>query len=162
MTVGMQDMLFATVKLVERVGATGFDVGYLNDDEGVSSEDAQWYAQCKWQGAKVTVGGRCSPDEACLALCLRLLSGATCKCIRPVTIDDGEPGCRWRLMGDTWTPSCKVAAITVPGPLGDTAAIGAALGRAMDAAIGRATDDAPNRAARRGQGGRRGKRRHGR
>lgn len=120
---GMQDIILATAVLVERCGASGFDIGFTGDGTG-ASEDANWYAQCYFQGARLMVGDRHSPEEACLALSIRLLDQATCRCLRPVSISDDRPGCRWRLIGAKWEPGCTAPSIPVPGAVrGDYAAI---------------------------------------
>lgn len=100
------DVLIACVDLAGRTGARGFEIGYTEDDP------ATWYAYCAYQGARVTVEGHPTPTTAALALAERLLKGALCRCRRPVTLSDARAfagsleGCRWRLMGNRWEPSC--------------------------------------------------------
>lgn len=121
-----EDIIKACAHLVERAGASGFEIGHLHDD--VPVEAAAWYAIAFYQGARITVDDHRSPTAAALALAERLLAGATCRCRQPVTLSDTIPGCRWRLVGDRWKPGCKVAPISVQGAnRGDHAAITRAL-----------------------------------
>lgn len=146
---GMMDMILATARLADRSGASGFNVGYLNDDP--DADNVEWYAECTFQGAKIVMGGRHLPEEACLALSVRLLRGATCKCLRPISIDE-QPGCRWRLIGDQWTPGCTADPLHVGGNRGDTRAIDGALSAALENALlsgAEPTNRAERRAAKR-------------
>ena len=103
------DVVMACAQLIGRSGASGFEIGYLHDD--VPVEEAGWYAHAQFQGARITVQDHRSPTGAALALAERLLSGATCRCRRPVTLSDGQDGCRWRLVGNRWEPEqAEVAA----------------------------------------------------
>lgn len=123
------DALIACVDLVGRVGARGFEVGYLHDD--VPSEQAGWYAHCKLRGTRITAEDHRGPVEACDALSRRLLTGAKCKhCGGLVTLSDtggfafqsatlvdgtvwnaedaAKAGqCRWRRMGPKWDRGCE-------------------------------------------------------
>lgn len=127
-----EDILAATVHLADRCGARDFEIGHLHDD--VPVEDAAWFASVSFQGARITADNHRSPTAAALALAERLLSGATCRCRRPVTISDGQDGCRWRLVGERWEPGCDVAPIPVNAQRGDHAAMRAALAQPMNRA----------------------------
>lgn len=119
-----QDIIDACVNLVDRAGASGFEIGHMHED--VHVEQAGWYAVAFYQGARITTDEHKSPELAALALAQRLLSGATCRCGRLVTLSDGE-GCRWSLQGARWVPGCDAPPITVPGGRGDHAAMERAL-----------------------------------
>lgn len=124
------DMVLACAALVGRAGAKGFELGYLHDD--VPVDEAGWYAQALYNGARITVQDHRSPDGAALALAQRLLSGAACRCGRLVTLNDEAAGCRWQLMGQSWEPSCDAPSIVIPaGGRGDLGAIQAAVNRAQ-------------------------------
>lgn len=114
-----QDAIDACAALVGRAGASSFEIGYLDDDPA----DPRWYAVAKYQGARIQTDEHRTPSGAAMALSERLLRGATCRCGRPVTLSDGRPGCRWRLVGARWEPGCDVDPITVSGPRGDYQAI---------------------------------------
>lgn len=122
------DAVVACADLVGRAGASGFQIGYLHDD--VPLEQAGWYAYAQYRGVRITVEDRRSPSEAALALAERLLHGADCKCGQRVTLDDGRGGCRWRLMGKRWEPSCDAPPVDVPGVRGDLPAMNRAMRRA--------------------------------
>lgn len=120
------DIVAACAHLADRSGASGFEIGHMHDD--VPVEEAGWYATVTFQGARITVDEHRSPTAAALALAERLLSGATCRCMQPVSLSNDRPGCRWRLMGDRWTPGCDAAPIHVAGgQRGDYTAIQAAM-----------------------------------
>jgi hypothetical protein len=123
MTALNDDMVIACADLVGRAGAAGFEIGYAGDEDG-PVENARWYAVATYRGARLIADEHRSPTSAALALAERLLSGARCRCTRPVTLSDGQPGCRWRLVGRRWEPGCDAAPITVAdGQRGDMAAI---------------------------------------
>lgn len=124
------DAVVACADLVGRAGASGFELGYLHDD--VPIEQAGWYAHAQYRGARMTVEDRCSPSEAALALAERLLRGAACRCGLQVTLNDDVPGCRWRLQGKAWKPSCDVPSVRVDGRRGDLPAMNRAMRRAAD------------------------------
>lgn len=123
------DVLVACAALVGRAGAKGFQIGYIRDD--VPVEEAGWYAHAEYQGARIMVDERRSPVEAAFALAQRLLTGATCRCRRPVTLSDSQDGCRWRLVGQQWEPGCDVAPLKIERR-GDMAAIARALDQPMN------------------------------
>lgn len=133
-----EDIVIACADLVGRAGASDFEVGQLNEDP----ENPGWWAKASFRGTRIIRDGHPTPEAACLALATRLLSGATCRCLKPVTLDDRTEGCRWRLVGQSWEPSCDDEPIRVQGERGDYAAMQAALG-----------NRAQRRAAARGKGG---------
>jgi hypothetical protein len=119
------DVVAACANLTDRCGASGFEIGYLHDD--VPVEQAGWHASAEFKGARIMVEDQQSPTMAAFALAARLLTGAQCKCGRPVTMTDDRPGCRWRLMGPRWEPGCSAPAVRVSGERGDLGAMHAAL-----------------------------------
>lgn len=127
-----EDVVVACVDLIGRAGASGFEMGYLHDD--VPIEEAGWYAHAQYRGARITVEDHRSPTGAALALAERMLRGATCRCRQPVTLSDGGEGCRWRLIGKRWEPSCDVESLHIKGQRGDHAAMTAALAQPMNRA----------------------------
>lgn len=125
-----EDVLKACADLVGRAGASNFEIGYVRDD--VPVEDAQWYAHAQYRGARIIVQDHRSPSSAAFALAERLLSGATCRCRKPVALSDGAPGCRWRLMGPRWEPGCDAESVHVDARRGDLAAMQEALRQPMN------------------------------
>lgn len=141
MTAWNDDVVLACVDLVGRAGASGFEMGYLHDD--VPIEEAGWHASAQYRGTRIMVQDHRSPTSAALALAERLLAGATCRCLKPVTLSDEREGCRWRLVGKQWEPGCNDKPIRIPGgERGDYAAIQQAMG-----------NRAQRRAAQRRRGG---------
>lgn len=127
-----EDILAACAHLADRCGASGFEIGYVHDD--VPVEEAGWYAFVTFRGARISADDHRSPTAAALALAERLLTGATCRCRRPVTLSDGTDGCRRRLVGAKWEPGCDVAPIPINAQRGDYAAMQAALAQPMNRA----------------------------
>lgn len=121
------DIVNACADLVDRTGAKEFQIGYMHDD--VPVEEAGWYAEAHYKGARILVGDQRSPTGAALALAERILSGATCKCGRLVTLSDAtKDACRWKLVGDRWESGCSVPPLQIHGSQrGDVAAAGRAL-----------------------------------
>lgn len=115
------DMVMACAHLVDRSGASGFEIGYVNED--VPIEEAGWYAHAQYQGARLTAADHRSPTLAALALAERLLRGARCKCRQMVTLSDAAPGCRWRLVGARWESGCDDEPIHVNAERGDITAL---------------------------------------
>lgn len=116
-----EDAVIACAKLVGRAGARDFQIGYLHDD--VPAEEAGWYATAFYQGMRISADDHKSPTLAATALAERLLRGAMCRCLKPVSLADTRPGCRWRLVGADWKPGCDVPPITVKGQPGDYSAM---------------------------------------
>lgn len=122
------DVVIACADLVNRTGASGFEIGHVHED--VPVEDAGWYAHATFQGARVQVQDHRSPTAAALALGERLLQDASCRCGRKVTLSDSQPRrCRWRLMGAHWEPGCDAAPVRVESGRGDLAAMNRAMRR---------------------------------
>ncbi len=122
-----EDALVAAADLVGRTGATGFEVGYLDEDATVA--EARWYAHAQFQGARVTVEEQPGPVEAAEGLARRLMIGARCRCGAVVTLsstgvalfraarmadgtewsaaDAASAGtCRWTREGARWYGAC--------------------------------------------------------
>lgn len=103
-----QDALVAAADLIGRSGASGFTVGYLDDD--VPIENARWYAHAQYRGARLQVENQAGPVEAAEALARRVLETGMCNhCRQPVRLTDDEPGCRWTRMGQRWVRGCEEA-----------------------------------------------------
>lgn len=100
--------VLAVADLVDRAGATHFDMGF---DEG---DSITWHAQAFYRGARLFVGGQPTPEVAATALAVELLTGAACKCGQKVSLRPEVPGCLWRLEGRRWVPGCDAPAIELP------------------------------------------------
>lgn len=111
------DVVEACVDLIGRAGASAFEMGYVHDD--VPVEEAGWYAHAKYRGARLQVQDHRSPSAAALALAERILTGGRCRCGQPVALSDAAPGCRWRLLGKRWEPSCDASPLHVDAKRGD-------------------------------------------
>lgn len=131
------DAVVACADLVGRAGAVGFEIGYAHED--VPVEEAGWYAQAIYQGARLMVDEHRSPTAAAMALAERILTGGTCRCGQPVALTDGVPGCRWQLMGKQWQPGCDAPSLRVEGKRGDRMAMERALAGVENRAARRAT-----------------------
>lgn len=101
------DIITACADLVDRAGATSFDIGYLHDNP----DNPGWYAIAYYQGARITADDHRTPAAAALALAERLLTRAACRCGDTVTLSDSRPGCRWQLRGARWEPGCDAPPI---------------------------------------------------
>lgn len=122
------EALTAGVDLVGRTGATELEIGYLH--HGVPVEDAAWWAQARYKGARLTVEDHRDPVAAVEALAVRLLTGAQCQhCHRLVCLDDAGAMahdstlldgrkwsteeqaaaglCNWRRVGPKWIRGCE-------------------------------------------------------
>lgn len=124
-----EDAIMACVKLVDRAGASEFEIGHTGDEDGPTDEPAAWYAHAKYQGARITSDGHPTPSGAAMGLAERLLSGATCRCTKRVTLTGRTTRqcCRWQLVGAKWEPGCDAPPLTVHGGRGDHAAMKKAL-----------------------------------
>lgn len=102
------DAIVAVADLAGRTGATEFKIGYLHED--VPADQAGWYAQTQYQGARIVVGDQPGPVEAADALSRRLLSGgALCRCNKIVTLGNGRDPrkyCKWTREGAKWLGTC--------------------------------------------------------
>jgi hypothetical protein len=124
-----EDVIIAAVRLAERCGANDFDIGFT-DEDAATSEEAGWWAQVSFHGARLFVDNRRSPEEAAMALAQLILRDATCRCTRTVTLSRpakaGGRWCRWRLVGNQWVPGCDVPPVPVD-KRGDPAALDRAM-----------------------------------
>lgn len=125
------DAVEAAAHLADRAGAKDFELGFIRDN--VPIEEAGWYAHASYQGARIFVEERRSPSEAALAFAERMLRGAQCRCRQVVTLVDGQPGCRWQLLGKRWEPGCDAPPLDVTGARGDHAALARALAALAEA-----------------------------
>jgi hypothetical protein len=125
----VREIVLATADLVDRAGARGFEIGYLNDEDDpqFAKHGAQWWAHARYRGTRIIVEGFDRPDQAADALSRRLLTGAKCRCGKLVTLGrDGAIAfdgvrmaagqCLWTRVGARWNPSCDVPPVRVPGP----------------------------------------------
>jgi hypothetical protein len=129
------DLIMACVDLASRTGASNFEIGHVHHD--VPLEEAGWYAHVTFKGARIMTQDHRSPDAAAMALAERLLDGATCRCLQPVTINPKHPGCQWKLVGRAWQSSCDAPPIKYSGPPGDYQSIQQALAKHADNRAGR-------------------------
>lgn len=148
------DAVIACADLVGRAGAIEFQLGWdcphtPDESDDHNCPDVVWYAHATYKGARIMVDRHRTPTAAAMALAERMLSGAACRCRRPVTLSDEAAGCRWQLMGKRWEPGCDVEPVRITGDRGDHAAMQRALAESGNRAQRRAT-----RRGRRG-GGRR-------
>jgi hypothetical protein len=124
-----EDAVVAGVDLVGRSGASDVEIGYLDDD--VPSEQAHWYAQASYQGARIAAENLRGPVEAVEALARRILTGAKCAhCDGVVSLSDegavifedqplvdgtrwtresalAASQCRWVREGRRWKRGCE-------------------------------------------------------
>lgn len=121
------DVITACANLAERAGARNFEVGYVHED--VPVEEAGWYAHVTFVGARIIAENHTSPGNAALELAQKLLTNGLCRCGQRVTLTDFAAGCRWRLVGPRWEPSCDTPLIRVTG--GDRGNV-AAMKQALD------------------------------
>jgi hypothetical protein len=137
----VREIVLAAADLVDRAGARGFEIGYLNDDDDpqFARHGAQWWAHARYRGTRIIVEGFDRPDQAADALSRKLLTGAKCRCGKLVTLGrdgaiafdgvrmaDGTTWtvaeaaaagqCLWTRTGARWNPSCDVPPVRVPGP----------------------------------------------
>lgn len=146
--VGYINVIVACADLVVRAGASGFELGWTcphvpDQPDDHTCPDITWHAHAQYQGARIMIADRHTPTEAAMALAVRLLTGADCRCGKPVTFADGRDGCRWALVGQRWEPGCDAPPVRVDGRRGDHAA----MVRAM--ALVRGQAQPTNRAERR-------------
>lgn len=121
------DAVVACADLVDRCGATGFEIGYVHDD--VPVDEAGWYAHATFKGARLIASDHRSPSAAALGLAERILAGGRCRCGQLTTLQDRQPGCRWQLMGKRWEPGCDAPPLSPDGTRGDLGAMRAAMNR---------------------------------
>lgn len=121
------DYVHATTKLIEKSGASGFNIGYTDPE---NPHNSKWYVEAYYDGARIMVDNLESPWAAMLVITNRILTGAKCKCGRLVatndegayalsnpvmadgesfTVDQAKAAgmCRWRLVRDSWVPGCN-------------------------------------------------------
>jgi hypothetical protein len=129
-----RDIIEATVNLAERCGARSWELAYAcphtpDEPPGHTCPDIEWTCTVEYQGAKIFETGRTPPDAA-VALAVRLMTGAVCRCRRKVTMNQRTSAdqCQWTFQGNRWMPGCDRPPLTVPGGSpGDYEAIAAAL-----------------------------------
>lgn len=118
------DRMLAAVSLVNRSGARGFEVGYLDDTP--DARDARWWAKATYRGAALAVEDFDSPDAAADALARRILDGGQCTMceLTVVTADElveraveglepGDERCLWARHGRHWIAGCADPAAEV-------------------------------------------------
>ena len=78
----------AAVKLLERTGATGFRIGYSDEDDG---PPVVWYACGTWRGG-AEAAASLDPLQAVLRLCEQVIDGGHCAhCGQPTIFDPDMP-----------------------------------------------------------------------
>ena len=118
----VEQAVAAAADLVGRAGATSFEIGWDcphvpgADEKTHGCGEETWWAAAYYKGGRVMVDSYPQPDQAATALVVRLMTGATCRCTRPVILDDQSGfGCRWSLVGDRWEPGCDAPSVPVHG-----------------------------------------------
>jgi hypothetical protein len=115
-----EDDLRAATDLVDRTGARGLELGYV---DGAIPGRVHWYAHAQYAGARVIVEDKRGPLEALEALAHRLLTDARCPycdglVALPTASDllDGNtteeqlptpPRCHYRREGQRWVRGCE-------------------------------------------------------
>lgn len=115
------DIIEGTLRLAERAGARSWELSYMcphtpDVEDGHACPDVEWTCTVEYRGMKVFESGP-TPHEAAVALAVRLMTGAMCRCRRAVVLGDRTEAdqCRWTFQRDRWVPGCDAPAITVPG-----------------------------------------------
>lgn len=135
-----EDAMVAAIDLVQRSGASECTYGYLHDN--VPIEEAAWWAEARYSGARIIAEGHRGPVEALEALARKLLTGAMCSHCRALIAlgDDGAvvypgsarndgsvwtdeeirrvrrlPQCRYRRVGPKWVRGCELSQYLNPG-----------------------------------------------
>lgn len=116
-----EDLAEACFGLAKRAGAKSWSLAWdcphrpMPDSEEATHrcEAMTWTAVATFNGARRFESGP-TPHEAALALAVRLMSGADCRCGRKVTLGEqaGSKRCRWRLEGAEWIPGCDADPVT--------------------------------------------------
>lgn len=104
-----KDRLLAAVDVIGRTGATGFEVGHLEDDVPVHL--ARWYAHATYQGARQMSEEHANPVDAAEGLAWLLLEGGGCRHCGRVIAMEGHAGptlgrCIWHRKGPKWVAGC--------------------------------------------------------
>lgn len=108
------DRMVAAGALVAASGAHDMQVAYLRED--VPSEDAGWYAQAFYQGARIIAEGYRSEVDAAEGLALKILGFSLCAFCGQFISTGDDPNflfapprsiCRWRRVSQRWTPGCE-------------------------------------------------------
>ena len=107
--------MLAAVELVQRSGATEFEVGYLDENPA----NPRWWAKAQYRGARLQVDEHRTPSAAADALAARILEGGTCTtCQLTVTtpaeierkaaagLAPGREMCQWARFGRHWIAGC--------------------------------------------------------
>lgn len=100
--------LVAAVDVIGRSGATGFEIGYLDDQP-----PHRWYATAIYKGAKVHGEHPSNPEVAADRLARKLLHGGQCThCggkvnVRPWEGHWADAECIWRRAGNRWVRGCE-------------------------------------------------------
>lgn len=119
----------AAIELVGRTGATGLEVGWLDNNPA-----ARFYAHAQYRGARITADNHPTPEAALEALTIRLLHGGRCtSCHKIIAMSDAPVPlpqvmldgdvvdedterarglCRWNREGPHWIPGCGTPAPT--------------------------------------------------
>jgi hypothetical protein len=118
------DAVVACSDLAGRAGAKGFEIIETDHEATCRGRKTKtWHAVAHFLGAHITSAEHESAAAAAIELAEKMLRSAVCRCGQRTALTDGVPGCRWRLTGRKWEPSCGVAPVRVSGQRGDPAAI---------------------------------------
>jgi len=120
----------ACADLAGRSGCTAWEMGYVDKDESVPGSEDKWYCHIQYAGTRIGVSDMDGPVSAAMALSVKLLRGATCRCGKLVTLlgRNDQARCLWRIVERRWTPSCDVEPIHMPeGSRGDLRRLGEAM-----------------------------------
>jgi hypothetical protein len=111
----VDDAMLASIELVQRSGATGFEVGYLDENPA----NPRWWAKAQYRGARLQVDEHRTPAAAVDALAARILEGGMCATCRLTGTTAAEidrraaaglaPGrdmCLWARHGRHWVAGC--------------------------------------------------------
>lgn len=157
-----EDIINASAHLADRAGARTWQLAWecphlpeAEHEDHHRCDHITWKATAEYS-LETLEGTAPTPHEAALALAVRLMSGAACRCGRDVTLAERSSSkrCQWHLDGDKWLPGCSVPPLPAGGARGDylgmIAAIQAGGGRAARRAAARVTKRMNKKGGRRG------------
>jgi hypothetical protein len=106
----------ACADLADRTGSISWHMGYTDPPEETPDAPAKWYCHVTFQGARIGVSDMDGPVAAAMALAVRLLRGASCRCGKTVTLlgRNDQQRCLWRILNGRWESSCNEEPIHLP------------------------------------------------
>jgi hypothetical protein len=116
------NMVVACADVVGRAGGKAFEFGWScphtpDVDDDHNCPDVVWNCHAKWDGTRVMQTAK-TPGAAAFALAEEILTGAMCRCSKPVVLGN-SPGCKWTLEGARWVPGCNEPSIRIRGKRGN-------------------------------------------